>query len=122
MRPLLSTETGSTRTSASSSRRREPDNDVMRRIGELLDWATDKKLWLSRNNIVPANWLEPPSGALMGRRLYRDGTTATVLGSYDDHDRLVNNLGELTRRLYEVLDELTPGPQPRAEWVWPDDL
>ncbi len=100
----------------------QPDNETMRRIGELLDWATLKKLWLSRNNIVHADWLEPPSGALMGRRLYRDGSTATIVGSYDDLDSLANNLSELTRRLYELLDDLTPGANPSAEWVWPDDL
>jgi hypothetical protein len=58
----------------------------------------------------------------MGRRLYRDGTTATIFGSYDDLDRLANNLSELTRRLYELLDDLTPVPKPSAEWVWPEDL
>jgi hypothetical protein len=99
----------------------QPDNEVMGRIEELLDWAERKKLWLSRNNIVHADWLEPPTGALMGRRLYRDGTSATIIGSYDDLDRLASNLGELTRRLYELLDELTPEYHP-AEWVWPDDL
>jgi hypothetical protein len=99
----------------------QPDNEVMGRIEELLDWAERKKLWLSRNNIVHADWLEPPTGALMGRRLYRDGTSATIIGSYDDLDRLASNLGELTRRLYELLDELTPEYRP-AEWVWPDDL
>lgn len=100
----------------------EPDNEVMRRIAELLDWATDKKLWISRNNIVHADWLEPPSGELWGRRLYRDGTTGSIFSSYDDLDQLASNLSELTRRLYELLDELTTGPQPKAEWAWPDDL
>jgi hypothetical protein len=100
----------------------EPDNDVLRRIGELLDWANDEKLWVSRHNIVHADWLEPPSGALMGRRLYKNGTTGTIIGSYDDLDRLATNLSELTLRLYELLDELTPGPRPSAEWAWPDDL
>jgi len=99
----------------------QPGNDVMRRIEELLDWAERKKLWLNRNNIVHADWLEPPSGGPMGRRLYRDDTLATIVGSHDDLDRLANNLGELTRRVYALLDELTPEFRP-AEWVWPDDL
>jgi hypothetical protein len=100
----------------------KPDDDIRRRIGELLDWAATKKLWKSRNNIVHADWLDAPSRGLSGRRLMRDGTSATIITSHTDLDSLVNSLNELTRRIYELLDELTPGPQPWAEWVWPDDL
>lgn len=92
-----------------------PEDETMWGIGELLDWAAEKKLWTSRNNIVHADWLEPPSGALQGRRLYRDHSSGTIIGSYDDLDTLANDLGELTRRLYELLDELTPGPKPWAQ-------
>jgi hypothetical protein len=99
----------------------QPDSEIMGRIEELLDWAQRKKLWLRRNNIVHAAWSEPPSGALMGGRLFRDGTSATIIASYEDLDRLASNLSELTRRVYELLDELTPQFRP-AEWVWPDDL
>lgn len=100
----------------------EPEDDVMRRIGAVLDWATSKNLWVSRNNIIHAAWHEPPSGPLSGLRLYRNGETATIIATYEDLDQLASDLSELTQRLHALLDEITPGQHPVVQWVWPEGL
>ena len=100
----------------------DPADEIKKRLGELLDWADANRLWTARNNVVHGDWLEAPSRSVSARRLMRSGKSATVIASYEELESIARNLAEFRRRLYEVLDELTPGPHPRAEWIWPDDL
>ena len=65
----------------------QPDDEEMQRLGELLDWVEAKRLWISRNNIIHADWQEPPSGPFHARRLFPDRTSATILYEHHDLDR-----------------------------------
>jgi hypothetical protein len=99
-----------------------PRDDIRQRLGQLLDWAEAHSLWRARNNVIHGSWHEAPSQSFSASRHMRDGTSATVIASPDDLESIARKLGVFTRRLYELLDELTPGQHPKAEWIWPDDL